>query len=588
MGKKLPEEMIYTITSGFYPEMFSGNTKWRGGKGSGRKGMQWRPVRGWSKNTLREVGGKKIAKEGYSSFLGRMAAGKSWDDAYKKLSVEEQAGVDTRKREGWEEQEQAKANPSNAEMEASLTYYKFMGNNENYKLWGTKVWWQEGQRHKKEEMESSINDWMDDTNKLSLHLQKMYTGKEGELIKLAKKLAKEVFENALHEENLRKDLKTVGDEAEVPEEEREEAGSDKKGPVASEVKSISKDLADISRARGLDVKYRMKNGTSLYMDSTEMALTQGGQHGVTKKVAKDMKLFLDNLDTTTKGWKGELLIAVTKMFEASIDKYNPLIKKIMGVSASGKNPKQNFKDIMTGITQKNKKLYGQGKGAPDPRATVRQIAQHAGITMAAKGAKTTRLKYVVHTIVNLMGDANANYRQGHLVGNIGGENTYASVAMQLEESSGYPQFDKAFMKENTTILQGENHLLAIQKKDRNLSTAVVKLRQSRQIQAFSNGKIIGIGANGQKSASANAQLGARQTCRQSTVVTFAPKAMGAMIDEIERAVGDNINKNHMTETAKGFMKNKKENKLAQSKDGNVKFWAMPYLGLMEYPKKSKE
>ncbi len=160
--------------------------------------------------------------------------------------------------------------------------------------------------------------------------------------------------------------------------------------------------------------------------------------------------------------------------------------------------------------------------------------------------------------------------------------------MQLEESSGYPQFDKAFMKENTTILQGENHLLAIQKKDRNLSTAVVKLRQSRQIQAFSNGKIIGIGANGQKSASANAQLGARQTCRQSTVVTFAPKAMGAMIDEIERAVGDNINKNHMTETAKGFMKNKKENKLAQSKDGNVKFWAMPYLGLMEYPKKSKE
>ena len=57
MGTQLPQEMVYTITSGFYPELFSKDAGWKAGKGKGRKGMQWMHKRGWGKGTFKTIQG---------------------------------------------------------------------------------------------------------------------------------------------------------------------------------------------------------------------------------------------------------------------------------------------------------------------------------------------------------------------------------------------------------------------------------------------------------------------------------------------------------------------------------------------------
>jgi len=589
MGNQLPEDMVYTITTGFYPEMFSKTTKWKGGFGKGRKGMQWRAKRGWSGGSLKEVGGRKIDKQDFDSFLSAMRPGVkkdgtekkvlSWSDAASKYLTSEESTAANQRRDEL----------STRDMEENLTYYKFMGNNENYKLWGTKVWWQEGQRQKKGRMEEDINEWSykdfsDSTQKLSTYLEEMYTGKEKSLIKLAQKLAKEVFGKAIHKDNLRKDLKTVGAEAHVPEEEREEAGEG----GGEEVSSISDNLAKISRARGLDVKYRMQDGTALYIDSTEVPITVEHSHGIVEQTEVDMQKAIDNAKKGAKGWKQELKDAVTKMFIKNISIYNPLISKMMGGPKEKEGAaKVEFMKMMGKITQQNKKNTAGNKIPPDPKATVKQIAEYAAIEGMDKAQNQTAMSYVVHTVMSLMGDANANYRQGHKVGRIHGRNTYASVAMRLEESSGVPQFDPAFMEANTSIIQGETHLIAIQEKDRRLRSGIAYETQVRQMQAFMQGKIIGATVGGQTGNQANAQLNLRQEVRQSTTVTFSPKALKNMFNQIPEIIKDNTeDTSRMTETAKNFMANKKTNKLASH--GSVKFWAMPYLGLMEYPTKSEQ
>ena len=83
---------------------------------------------------------------------------------------------------------------------------------------------------------------------------------------MAKDLARDAFGEALDESNLRKDLESVGPESDVPEEERKET------PYTEKVDAIPSSFEQISQARQADIKYRMKDGTALYMDSTEMPI----------------------------------------------------------------------------------------------------------------------------------------------------------------------------------------------------------------------------------------------------------------------------------------------------------------------------
>jgi len=611
VGNQVPEDMVYTITTGFYPELFSSDGRkkplWKAKRGKGRKGMQWVKTRGFSKASVQKIGGKHlVGKDKYKDFLTEIGLkGKSWKKSFAALDDDTRKGVMTRGRELFSEEQDRNAlvnetgegrrssrfsdeegNFSQSKMEANLNYYKFMGGNERYKLWGSKVWWQHGERND-EKIETALTAWAkkDSGNKdMGTYLEGLYSKDEKKFWDMAKKLAKDVFETALDEENLRKDIESVGKEAHVPEEERIEASKEAKGK-ALEVDSIDKEWQKISKARGLDVKYRLEDNTTIFMDATEMPLNQAGSHGIVQSVQKELRESIKEAKSSKGNWKGPLKQAVIKMFRKSIILYNKDIKAIVDAGTeAGETPKgmDTIKKLFTEITA------GRG-GNP---ASVRSIAARTGLSIAGKSAKAiqqdTTLSYVVHMIVNLAEDANDNYRQGHLIGRIHGANTYASVGMRLKSKKSMPEFSTAYMKRNTYILQGESHLIAYQKHKKDLASGKAKETHSRQIQAFHNGKIFGAGLmNKNADQRAGAVMGQCGEVRPATRISFHPKAIEKFIlEQIPDIIkGNVVGEDKIKEKAVKSMRKMGPARIKEHKNG-AKFWALPYIGLMEYPSNS--
>ena len=583
MSNNLPQEMVYTITSGFYPKLFSKDGGFRSDVGGGRKGMQWKGVKGFTEGSLDKVAGKRPdewEQTGLKAFFQKLKKGAPWEEAASKyLSTSDEADVIARGEE--------KDLMSQKEMEEKLTWTKFMGNNDTYKLWGSRVWYQHGIKSDPEKITESLNQW-DEPNKGS-YLTDIYKKKEKDLIAMAMEMAKKIFGSALDEENLRSDLESVGKEAHVPEEERKEL----KG--AQKVNAIPKKFREVSQARQVDAKLRMKKGSSLYVDSTEMPLHQANQHGITEKAAKELGDAIKRAKEKGGDAIEELRQVVVKVFIKNIDFYNKSISKLVHKALPDEKDKKKGMEgilkIMKNIKKENKK-----KGFKNPKASVAQIAKVMGVNMSEDSAEGTALKYIIHTITNLAGKANKNFRQGHFAGVFDGQNMYASVPMQLKTRKGklIPQFLKSVVTaknpNGVLMLQGENHSIALSEKFGTLKSGAAVETKMRQIQAFQNGKIIGVGANNQQNAKANANMGLSQECRQSTVVTFNPENLKDLLDKIPETVKDNVGNERLKGEAEKFMGRQTDHKLTPKglKDaGHTKFWALPYLGLMEYPMKSE-
>ena len=638
MADKLPEEMIYTITSGFYPQLFSSDAKWkRGSGGTGRKGMQWRGVKGYNKgsidNVISKMGGKEFGVMGtgkgtLSHFFGRMRGGRDWMTAFEELKygrkpTEGDKGfapnpegaelVETRRKE------LGMSGMSDDEMKKNLTYSKFMGNNEMFKLWGTKVWWQEAQRQKPKDIESDLSLWLKEKHSkdLPLYLETLYKNKETFLIKLAQDMAKDVFGKALNKDNLRTDLESVGEEAHVPEEERKEAQQDKrrtKKGITKEVDSIEKSWSDISQARGLDIKYRMRNGTTLYMDSTEVSISETGSHGIVG--SEELEALRKTISEAKKHggdeWMGKLRNSVEKLFIKNISIYNSTIEDLLTdaehkMDVPKKQGLKSFKELLSKITKKNKKEQAEAKnkglpydGSKNVKAAVPDLAKLMGINLETDTTQATALKFITHTIVNLAGSVD-KFRQGHLVGVVDGSNVYASIPMQLKNTSqGMIAFDDSLIRnvplpDGVNILQSTSHLAGIMQKDQTLSTGKVRETQARQTQAFMNGKITGINAKGQCEAQTNAVFDLKhKNVRQTTTVVFNPKKGEAIFKLIEESIKENLSEDQIKTNAENYLSNKAQgkhhlsDKEFKSTKHDTKFWALPYIGVMEYPTKAKE
>jgi hypothetical protein len=452
------------------------------------------------------------------------------------------------------------------------------------------VWWQHGERQD-EKIETGITEWARkdgaENKDMGTYLESLYVKKEPYFWKMARKLAEDVFGTVLDEDNLRTDLESVGKEAHVPEEERKEATRFAKKGKGEKVDSIGEDWRKISKARGLDIKYRMDENTTIFMDATEMPLNQQGSHGIVLAVQENLRAAIKEAKGDSKNWKAIMKKAVIKMFEASIVMYNQDIKAIVDAGTeTGKKPKgmDTIKKLFSDVTE------NRGGNPASVRAiaarTNLKIAEDATTDKAEAAAQKTTLSYVVHMIVNLAGDANDNYRQGHLIGRMHGANTYASVGMRLINKETIPEFSTAYMKRNTYILQGESHLIAYQKHKKDLKSGKAQETHARQIQAFQNGKINGAGRmNAGNSHRAGAVMGQCGEIRPATRVSFHPKAMGKMLEQIPDVIGDNVGTEEIKQKAVDSMSNKRAHKIRQHNNG-AKFWAMPYIGLMEYPSNS--
>ena len=599
MGNEIPEEVVYTITSGFYPKLFSQDKGWKSGIGRGRKGMQWKAVQGFSEGSLKRVDGKRIeGRDKYQDFFRKMrptkwgGSGKSWDKA-----LEEVDGLTEDDIIGQSEKGVGKGKfKSEAEMKANLTLTQFIGNNETYKLWGSKVWYQHGWKENKKQMETDLDNWL--KQKDASYLTNIYSKAEEGLVRIAVDMAHDVFGKALDKDNLRDDLESVGKEADVPEEERKEVAGVYGG--AEKVDSIPPEFKKVSQARSADLKYRMKDGTALYMDSTEMPLHQANQHGITEEGAKEME---KAIKAAKEGGEKEieaLRKAVVNMFVKNIDDNNKTITKLVTKALPKEADQKKGIDSVLKIMQKIKKDNQDPKKRTrggDPKAAVSDIAKILGISMSKPNAENTALKYIIHSIVNLAGDANQNFRQGHLAGKMTNpltnaeENLYASVPMKLRNmKQGIPQFVKSVVTakppDGVVMLFGESHGLAIMEREKNLGRAVASETKARQIQAFQNGKIIGTSANNSAMGQAGANMELSMRCRPSTTVTFAPKVFEGIIKDLPKIINNSIvGDEKILKNAENHMSRQKGHKLKDYK--SLKFWAMPYIGLMEYPTKAE-
>jgi hypothetical protein len=94
-------------------------------------------------------------------------------------------------------------------------------------------------------------------------------------------------------------------------------------------------------------------------------------------------------------------------------------------------------------------------------------------------------------------------------------------------------------------------------------------------------------------SSTHANFNARTKVRPTTTVTFNPKGMENIIENIPKLIKDNVDGNEIQKKGKSFMKDKSKHKISDLHGGfnkgqsSAKFWALPYIGLMQYPTKSK-
>jgi hypothetical protein len=589
--------MVYTVTSGFYPQLFSKlNKGWQSKKGKGRKGMQWAPKGGFSAGSIKTVQKKpRLKEEWIGEFFGKMRSGKTWKEAYGGASDAVKGKIKSRT-------DKLDIDINQEDMENKLSESKFLGDTETYQLWGSRVWFQNSARsNKNSEVDAGLAEWQKWLGKKDLvpYLQNLYTRKEPALVAMAQDMAREAFGAALKKDNLREDLKSVGTESDVPEEERKEIKGGKK------TNAIPKSWQKISQARELDIKNRMDNGTTIYADSTETPLHREGQHGIMDYDADLVKAISTAKEGGAKEIE-ELRAMVVKMFVANAGRYNDSIRDLVESATPKGEQSQGLKTIkklLTKITKDNKtdtaaaKARGEKPNLKRQEASVRQVAKEVGMEYAKDSARETAMKYILHMIPNLAGDANESYRQGHLVGQIGNQNSYASIPMQLVGLETMPEFSTDIIKaehpDGVLMLQGESHILAL-REHYNVSSAAIAIEtKARQIQAFQTGKILGINASGALNSSTHANFNARTKVRPTTTVTFNPKGMENIIENIPKLIKDNVDGNEIQKKGKSFMKDKSKHKISDLHGGfnkgqsSAKFWALPYIGLMQYPTKSK-
>ena len=160
-------------------------------------------------------------------------------------------------------------------------------------------------------------------------LNQIYSRAEKKLIIAANEMAKEVFKKGLEgaELEIREQLESEeAGESDVPEEEIIEAQKGMKKGMKDYARKSDLKIDKRSRANKVDALTKMGKTTDLYIDSTEMGITEDVGHGVisaTEEVKRAVLNLKDGGDT------GVIKKAVIDMFMKNISNdFNPIIRKL--------------------------------------------------------------------------------------------------------------------------------------------------------------------------------------------------------------------------------------------------------------------
>ena len=240
------------------------------------------------------------------------------------------------------------------------------------------------------------------------------------------------------------------------------------------------------------------------------------------------------------------------------------------------------------------------------------------ITSSQKMAKATggdamskaSLGYVIHTLAN-MGDGQRNkFRQGmRLTQPKHGRSLYASIPMQLgviEPNVGL------FLKgppQRTQIIGGFSHTLALREKEHNLSHGRAAARNRNIHQSFANARILGLNENSQVNSYRESSITASEKVHHSTSITLSPKGLTKLMQraatKIQYKTPSNakevldkaiyrwggkgsmiVNDNTGEEEWDGDRFDERGKKTGNwrrkiKNDNKGRFWALPYVGIMD-------
>ena len=390
MASQIPEDVAYTITTGYYPQIAS-KVKYRHKPGKGGTGKKYIRKQGFSDVSIEAERAKVLNKIGLTR--GSM------------LGAEAESGI-LKGQKLFSERTGTREDPNQ-------TYYKFRGGSDQYKLYGDMVWHMHGKRDKENNIFTNyIKETFGDKDP---QFGQIYSRTEPKLIAMAANLAEEIFDISV--DAIEQELKAAdGTDA------AEEIGfSDGEFTYMShtEAKKLYPDQAHkienqaMSRANPRDlvvVKDGVIKGTR---DVTEMPLTGKGQHGIfnippeLKEAIKEVKG--DGRKTAA------LRQAVIKMFTSAIDKdYNPIITKLKDFAGfagqKGKKMGGDWGKVLAGIAGKG----GQGSNSVSTitmgNALFHGYAKNMKRHSHDKSLEQTNIEYIAHMLGTMNSATNENFK----------------------------------------------------------------------------------------------------------------------------------------------------------------------------------
>jgi hypothetical protein len=557
MANKLPEDVAYTITTGYYPEIAS-KIKYKNKKGKGG------------------IGKKFVRKRGFTDVsIEKERARKSRDTTIQGLAGGPMAGMNLLKR------------MVGTRNDPEQVYYKFTGGSENYKLFGDQVWYMHGVRAK-----DDINNYLESTfGDKHPRFGQIYNKMEPRLVAEATALAEEIFDISVDE--VEKELRAAdGTDA------AEEIGfSDGEFTYMSHAEAMKMypDQADkikkqsMSRANPRDMVV-IKDGQIVgTRDVTEMPLTKVGQHGITN-VPPELKEAIKEVRGDGRR-TAKLRQAVIKMFTNAISQdYNPMIQDIKDYAGfagkKGQNLGGDWSKVLKGMTAKGK--VGQGSNT----VTTNMLGQALGVTMAQgglqhahnKSTEQVSIEYIAHMLGTLNLNTNETFKQSHLVfEHPNGQGVYANVPMVTNP-------DTLLFEEppvaGTSITSGFNATMAMSTKAGLLNRATTAEMSQSQKHAYSMSKITGVTSSKSGQAVATANMGIHRGTRPATVVTIpaVDKLEEALISDLENKLPNIKHRlgqkgSKLQQRMYGLGKNRR--KMTTGTNPNkAQFWALPYIGVV--------
>jgi len=581
------DDVIWTIATGYYPEMAAGIKYKKRQPGSGQVGNKYISKRGYTDSSVTRQQSKDPKK------------GQTWTDAALEMA---KAGAKGGKAAGSLEGKKLfqEATYTDKKTQAVQTYWKFRGGSEHYKLHGDQVWYMAGTRPRDSNVfQEFIND---QATSNSPQFANVYSHQKKELAAEAIKLAEEMFDFAV--EDVERELNAGSGKERSAEEIGYKEGDfeymshsaalEKYPHLAGQLQSSSK----LSKANEVDmvkINTSGKNATIEFAhDVSEMDILQKGQHGITR-VPEELKAAIGEAMGEGAGTTQIMQIkeAVIKMYQNAIKKdYNPTIKKmkkvaeIGGKSGKGDVGDKKWDDVLKAINKKANPKTAKRRDKVGTQTIGKVLGQNTwkvGFNkMNQKSAKQTSIQYVAHIMGSMNEAMQMGFKQSHRVFDLpdSGKSIYATVPMEVDQKTW---LFKPEVVKDTDVFSAHGASMG-GKLNASINIADNSLTHSKtQKWAYTMCKVTGMTTSATGRGQCAANMGIVKGARHATTVTI-PDTKNIINMLMKRAgtltpdLTDILDKTPLSRRTYG-MKGGKLQKMSPSKQ--PMFWALPYIGAVQ-------